>query len=152
MRKFIIVLIALAVVLLLVVPGVFAWYYFEGPCGVNPVKEAANQLQAKAEEFSDAFNIAVSTSRISLAGPISDMQAIKRDADDIQVPACMEKARALTVEGMDHSISGMIAFMGQENDATVEGFLTLAQVRTQDATAEVGRITKCAPFCVLPEQ
>ena len=143
MRKVII----LIVVLLVIAVGGFGWYYFNGPCGVNKVKHASEELQAKITEFSDGVSVAESTARISLSGPVGDLQKIQRDTSDVQVPSCMEDAKKLLTGGMRTSIDGFIAFMGQESDTTVTGYFTDAQQQISVARDEIEKVGTCAPFC-----
>lgn len=140
-------LITVVIVLVLASGGGFAWYYFNGPCGVNLVKEAAAQLQSKTEEFRDAFDVAASTSRMSLSGPVSDMQAIRRETNAIEVPACLENAKGLAVEGMQDAIDGFFAFLSEESDADVNDRILAGVGQIADASVEVEDVSACAPFC-----
>jgi len=143
MRKLIIV-----IVLLVVVAGAgFGWYYFQGPCGTSKVNKAIDDMSTVAEEFDDAFAVANSTARMSLSGPISEMQNVKRNADDIVVPVCLENAKQLLVGGMQTSIDGFIAFLGQEPDDVVTSYFVDAGQQLAIATDEMETISECAPFC-----
>lgn len=140
--------LTIGLIVLVVLAGAgFAWYYLEGPCGVNPVRQAFDDLQTQTEKFSDAFKIAQSTPRISLSGPISDLQEIKRATDDVPVPACLEHAKELLVGGMQTSIDGSIAFMGQAAETEVSSLFLDAAQQTATATDELKTISECAPFC-----
>ena len=60
-------------------------YYYSDNCGVRNVEAAADELEGFTEEWDDAFEIATSTSRISLAGPVAVLQEIKRNTADVEV-------------------------------------------------------------------
>lgn len=145
MKKIIIGLIALVVV----AGAGFGWYYFLGPCGVNKVKAAKTEFSDLISEYQDAMDVASSTPRISLSGPIGKLQDIKRKVDDIEFPACMEAAQRFTVAGMEKSIDGFISFMGQADDSVVNSSLVSAFGFFDQATTELETITDCAPFCKI---
>lgn len=65
--------------------------------------------------WKSAETLAGATSRISLSGPVMNMQNIKREADALVVSKCMLTAKANLTAGMDSIINGYIAFMAQNS-------------------------------------
>jgi hypothetical protein len=143
MRKIIIAL----VVLVLFAGGGFAWYYFQGPCGTIKVDRAATELLDADSRFTDAFSIANATPRISLDGPLGELQEIRRDTVRIQVPACLENAQEILVGSMETTIDGFIAFMNQESDTEVTMHFVNAGSQLGLALDEIEAIKACAPTC-----
>src|SRR3989304_774454 len=66
------------------------WSYFYGPCGTVPVSEAVKHLRQLAARWDDAEQLANVTARIALAGPLSDLQSIEREVENLTVPKCLE--------------------------------------------------------------
>ena len=67
--------------------------------------------------FVEARDLATSTSRIALATPVAAMQALKREATELQLEPCLAGARNTLVHSMTSSIDGFLAFMRQESQA-----------------------------------
>jgi len=80
------------------------------------VQKATDGLDALYKRWKDAALLASSTSRIALAVPMASLQAIKRDAEALEVSACFTPAKERLISGMAAFIEGMVAFM---QDATI---------------------------------
>lgn len=133
-------------VVALVLAGGGAWYYYEGPCGLNVIHRATEEL-GNLEEWDDAYDVAASTSRISLAGPISDLQSAMRDVENLEVPGCLAQVKFYRLAGMDLAIAGFLSFMSQADDETVSGLFTQSRVRFARMQISIDDVLKCAPFC-----
>lgn len=64
--------------------------------------------------WDDAVKVAGGTGRIALSGPVERLQTIKRDADRLTVPPCMDQAKGHLTRSMDYTIEGYLAFMRNE--------------------------------------
>lgn len=71
-------------------------------------------LDTLLSRWDDAIKVAGTTGRIALAGPVSTLQGIRREAEAMTVSPCMDPAKALMVASMQHSIDGFITFMRNE--------------------------------------
>lgn len=98
-------------------------------CDTNAVAE---NLEDIAERWDDAMDVAGSSSRIALAGPVSELQSIRRETRTQDWPECGQEAQQELVGWMDESINALIAFMGQDDDATVEEHLKNARVHQEN--------------------
>lgn len=134
-----------AVLLAVVLGGAF--YYYRGPCGVSRVEAASRQLGDQLQEFSDAYTIASSTARIGLAGPVSDMQAVQRATEEIEVPACLEAAQVELVQSMDEAVLGFLAFMSQESDTAVARHMSASSDHIDAFNIQLLTVQGCRPFC-----
>jgi hypothetical protein len=56
---------------------------------------------------------------MSLAPVIADLQAIRRDAQDLAVPTCAAAARDALATYMDATFDAFVAFLGQKPDEEV---------------------------------
>lgn len=75
---------------------------------------SSKALDALLSRWDDAIRVAGTTGRIALAGPVSTLQGIRREAEAMTVSPCMDPAKALMIASMQHSIDGFITFMRNE--------------------------------------
>lgn len=80
------------------------------------VAKSVADLNAIFVKWNDANRLADSTSRIALSGPVGNLQAIKREASSITVPACLDEAKQSLLDGMGANIEGFMIFMANENN------------------------------------
>ena len=91
-------------------------------------EKAINTLMALYSKWQDAEKIANVTARIALAGPVGDLQQIKRDADALEVPECMAQTKNKLTRAMGFKINNFLFFM--ENISIkpdMEGVINLAR-------------------------
>lgn len=118
-----------------------------GPCDKDKVQAAAKQLLDIVNKWHDAYQLASSASRISLAAPVQSLQAIKRDTESLDVPKCLTAARGYLSDHMNASITGFLDFMAQKSDGTVQSDFDKASAALSEYTDEMKRIAACAPDC-----
>lgn len=80
------------------------------------VAKSVADLNSVFAKWNDAYRLADATSRIALSGPVSNLQAIKREATGITVPACLDAAKQSLLDGMGATIEGFMTFMANENN------------------------------------
>lgn len=73
--------------------------------------KAVDDLVARWE---DAIKLASTTSRISLSGPVASLQSIKRDAEQLTVPPCLDQGKVELVRSMSSTEKGFLVFMRNE--------------------------------------
>lgn len=145
--KGLIIGIPVFLLIILALGGAGYWYYFYGPCGVTKVKTADTEIIAILNRWDDAINLASSTGRISLTGPVAKLQDIKLDIMNYPVPVCMNFAKDNLLSYMDLMIQGFLDFMGQESDETVSSKMSNAQNYLKWYAENMIDIKACAPFC-----
>lgn len=74
--------------------------------------KAADDLYAR---WKDGKQVAGLTSRIGLATPVANLQALRREADGLILPDCLKDGKANLLEAMKLEIEGFMAFMGDVN-------------------------------------
>ncbi len=99
-------------------------------------------LQKLAYRWDDALNVAASTGRLALNGPVQELQRIRRETKDAEVPECLSVAKANLVAGMDAFIDGFLQFM-QNDDAA-------SSRKINEAKAEMSLFKLHAKDCVKP--
>ncbi len=110
-------------------------------------KEAA-PLMAAYRRWVDAEKVAIATPRLTLSGPLRDMQAVLRETESLPVPACLTKAKTLMLDLMTQSVDKLISFMGSRDN--VSGFVYVYQTRS-DGVREIER-ELAAANCAPPKQ
>jgi len=78
-----------------------------------------SQLDAQTTAWDDAIAIANSTSRISLSGPISNLQNIRREVSNLDYPVCAQFVYQHALEYMNSTIEGFLSFMSDDPDSVV---------------------------------
>ncbi len=119
-------------------------------CPPEAAEAALAEIEDLAEEWDDAVAVAFSSSRMALSGPISDLQDIKRDVGNLEVPECLVKSRDDLEKGMVAAIDGFIAFLGQESDTTVSTKFDLYDFYLDKTARDIDEIRDCLPNCKAP--
>ena len=106
------------------------------------------ELGSISQRYEDAFKLATSTSKIMLAPQVELLQSIKREADIISVPKCMEKLKGFVISAFNNGIEGFLAFMQDKGDAVVNSFFEQSSKDSNAAVAEMNNIAAiCLPNC-----
>lgn len=116
-------------------------------CKLEDVDKATAEMGELLMRFVDGEKIAGSTPRMSLAGPVAELQAIRRDATSLVVPQCLELAKMYLTLAMDNSIEGYLSFLADESDFQVNKHFEDAATNTKSYGAEMERVKECAPNC-----
>lgn len=91
--------------------------------------KAIAALNTQYLKWQDASRLAGTTARIALPQPVAKLQAIKQDIESLQVPGCLGTAKIRLVSGMDLTIEGFMAFMGDSKYGNIaaEPYFTAAK-------------------------
>lgn len=92
-------------------------------CVMPDGRKVADVLKGYVREWDDADKLANSTSRIALSQPVATLQGIERRTEAESLPLCGNWAQRRLVSSMTFGIDGYLAFMRQEPDATVAGYI-----------------------------
>jgi hypothetical protein len=134
-----------------VVVAVAAWfcydYYNNGPCGVKVVDAGVAEMDRVLDEFLDIFQVASNTGRINLSGPIIQMQEVKRDMEDLDVPVCLIPAKEAYVLAIENSVEGFLAFMNQSADSLIDSYFDKAVDNRWLGDELILEVLECYPFC-----
>src|SRR5687768_13114070 len=68
------------------------------PCTMPDGRRAIDVIQQYAREWDDGLTLAGSTPRMQLAGPISQLQRVRRDVQSQQWPVCAEGVQQALVQ------------------------------------------------------
>jgi len=81
------------------------------PCLPPQIEVEVQKVQKHMREFDDASTLASNVPQPQLSVSIADLQRIRREAEDEQIPACLTDLRTYQVQHMNSVISTLIAFM-----------------------------------------
>jgi len=102
-------------------------------CGSKCTKEDyMEKMEPFIDKWDDAIVIAESTSRMSLAPQIENLQEIRRETEDLKISDCADEAHEALIAYMDQTIDAFIAFLGQEDDEKVNRLFSSAQDSMRD--------------------
>ena len=88
------------------------------PVEPNPTLQGPPQAAALLDlyrRWTDAERLAMSTSRIALAGPTATLQALRREMQGLSVVPCLDVAHKSLQELVNKSTEAILQFMGKEN-------------------------------------
>lgn len=109
------------------------------------------------DRWFDAIEIADSTPRMSLAGPVGELQAIRRETENLEYPNCAARVRRSLISMMDHTIEAFLLFMRDESESRINVEFTQASNAAEsyadavgDLFAEVAKATREASFTPTP--
>ena|SRR5215211_5515420 len=162
-------------------PALFAFFVvliFTSSCGSQPLPTSAGELPATSttgqadeacasqnlpttvqpindlmREFDDASQLASNLPAQQLPEVISNLQRIRRDAEDVQIPTCLTTLKTHQLNHMNLMIQTLLAFVGgADQEALKKG---LEQVRQEHDlySLEIVRLLgiTLAPITVTPE-
>jgi len=92
------------------------------------VDKYSNDTDAMLAKWDDAVDVADSTARMSLSGPIAELQTIKREASAYKPPECFAEAHTKLLKYMDATIDGYLAFMADKGDVSVNSLFEMADI------------------------
>jgi hypothetical protein len=103
-------------------------------------------------EFDDASQLASNTPIQQLPDIISDLQRIRRDAEDTQIPACLGTLKTHQLNHMNLMIQTLIAFVGGASQEELKNGLEMARKEHDLYSLEIVRLLgiTLAPITATP--
>jgi hypothetical protein len=120
MKRIAIVAVALFILSACAAPATPAMTPTPDPCSQSEITKYIDTINGVARRFDDAYTLANSTPRMSLPPVISDLQAIRRDTEDLKVPVCADKAKQALVAYMNATIESIRLFMVDDFDSKID--------------------------------
>jgi hypothetical protein len=85
------------------------------PIEQEAIVTAVPALNVLYNKWKDALKLAESTARISLAGPVGNLQAIRQRTESLLVPDCFVTPKQTLTKGMSIIIEGFLQFVQDAN-------------------------------------
>jgi len=126
----------------------YAWFFVFHPCELNVVEEASVLLFSQLNRYEDVYQVAISASPRSVVLPVSVLQQILMDTQQVAVPSCMQSAKGELLNYMRTIIRAFDAYAAQEPDATVRGLVDAAVTHLHNFDTELEAVQECAPYCL----
>jgi hypothetical protein len=104
--------------------------------------KAVNDLM---REFDDTSQLASNLSKEQVPNSITEMQRIRRAAEDQMVPACLISLKKHQVSRMNSVINTMLAFVGGADSNTLNAGLAQARQEHDLYTLEIARLLGITP-------
>ena len=97
--------------------------------------------------WEDAMKVAGSTARMALSTPVGVLQSIKREAEQLTVPPCLDGGKTELVKAMEASVEGYLIFMRNEAQLGNE----LAKGYFDQAGASMDAFKNARLACPVPD-
>jgi len=99
--------------------------------------ESLAALTAATTKFDDALKVAQSSSRISLAGPVGQLQTAMRETESLKVHTCLAEAQDVGVKRMKELLELFFVFMRNGSEVTQKSHAQAADKYLWDYMAKV---------------
>jgi hypothetical protein len=114
------------------------------PCAPENIVAEVKKVNDIQRAFDDASQLAAVTAFNQMALVVPPMQTIRRQAQDLQVPACLTTLKSLQLQEMNATINTFLAFMagGSQNPNTqlLSQGISQANGLHQQYTQELARL------------
>lgn len=110
------------------------------PCSSGQIDMEVQKVHRHMREFDDASILASNMPREELADSIADLQRIRREAEDEQIPACLIDLKTHQVDHMNSVISTLVAFIGGADRTSLEQGILIAREQHDQYTLELARL------------
>ena len=115
------------------------------PCAPENLEASIKEVNDLMREFDDASQLASNLSREQVPNSISDMQRIRRAAEDQQVATCLTTLKRLQMAHMNSVINTMLAFVGGADANTLNSGLAQARQEHDQYTLEIVKLLGITP-------
>jgi hypothetical protein len=113
---------------------------------IKKLTEQKNKVHLVLRKWEDAIKLAGMTSRISLPQPLSQMQAIRREMEDLKSNDCLNKATKTMADGMNEAIFAFEMFIKFPSNSSASE-TTSKYLTNSNANISIGmdELEKCIP-------
>ena len=115
------------------------------PCAAENMEQSIKEVNDRMREFRDAFQLASNVTKEQVPPIISDMQRIRRAAEDQTVPACLAELKKHQLAHMNTVIDTMLRFVSGADSNSLGGGLITARQEYELYTAEMARLLGIEP-------
>jgi hypothetical protein len=122
------------------------------PCSSQNMPATIEPINDLMREFDDASQLASNLPVQQLHEAITNLQRIRRDAEDVQIPACLLTLKTHQLNHMNLMIQTLLAFVGGAKQEELNNGLELARKEHDLYSLEVVRLlgVTLAPITATP--
>ena len=92
------------------------------PCSMENLSTSIKEVNDLMREFDDISKLAASVAREKVPELVSEMQRIRREAEDHEIPSCLSTLKVHQISHMNLVINTLIAFIGgAQSEALTDG-------------------------------
>jgi len=110
------------------------------PCSAENISASIKAVNDLMREFDDVFKLAAGLSQEKVPESISQMQRIRRAAEDQEIPACLSNLKSYQLAHMNTAIKTLLAFIGGAQSETLTDGINRARQEHDLYTLEVARL------------
>ena len=110
------------------------------PCLAGEIEAEVQTVHRHMREFDDASILASNLPREELSDPIANLQRIRREAEDEEIPACLTDLKNYQVNHMNSVIATLVAFIGGADTTSLEQGILIAREQHDQYTLELARL------------
>jgi len=110
------------------------------PCAPGNIEAEVNKVHKHMREFDDTSMVAANMPQDQISSAITDLQRIRREAEDEPIPSCLVSLKTYQIAHMNSVINTLVAFMGGSDQQTVDQYLALARQQHDQYTLELARV------------
>lgn len=124
----------------------------EDPCSSQNIPATVQPINNLMREFDDASQLASNLPAQQLPEVISNLQRIRRSAEDVQIPACLGTLKTRQLNHMNLMIQTLLAFVGGADQEALSNGLELARQEHDLYSLEIVRLlgVTLAPITATP--
>ena len=109
-------------------------------CAPDHIKDAAQAVNRLMRAFDDTAQIASNTSREQLTAPISGLQSVRRQTEDLLVPDCLTNLKNFQLAHMNAVIITLVSFVGGADSTALNKYIALARTQREAYDVELERL------------
>ena len=110
------------------------------PCAPENIMIEIEPIQDLVSEFQDIIYVANFTPQAELTTPILEMQAIRREMQELVVAECSQAVKSAAINYMNSTINYLAFFMGGESKENVDAGIQNSQVLWQVVLTEFNKL------------
>ena len=110
------------------------------PCSKGQLEAEVQKVHKHMREFDDASLLASNLPRQQLNDSIANLQRIRREAEDEQIPGCLADLKKYQVDHMNSVINTLVSFMGGADQTALEQGISIAREQHDQYTLELARL------------
>lgn len=110
------------------------------PCSPEQIEATVQKVHVHMREFDDASILASNLPLNELSEPIANLQRIRREAEDEQIPPCLTILKKYQIAHMNTVIATLVAFLGGADQNSLEQSIAIAREQHDQYTLELARI------------
>jgi hypothetical protein len=109
-------------------------------CSSSQIEASVQKVHRHMREFDDASVLASNVPREQLSASVKELQRIRREAEDEEIPPCLANLKSYQVDHMNSVINTLVAFLGGGDTKTLEQVITIARQQHDQYAIELARL------------